>query len=459
MQYLSILDLFTTPVFFILIYFISRFYAKGKIEKYPYYKYYVPGVMMKCLGGVSLCLVYCLYYGGGDTTGYFFNALCMKYLLLKNPSYFYDVMFHYAGKDQWYYFDNDTNYPYYLGDPPAFFVVRLISPVIFFCFDSFVLSSLIIGWFSFNGVWKLFEVMIDQFPKLEKQFAMAIFFVPSVIFWGSGILKDTITLSATGYFVFSIYQIFFKRQKIFANVLLLFVSVYLILSIKPYIFVGILPGTLIWLLGVTLGKIRGTMMRAFFLPILLIVMIGGGFGVLLFMSDSLSAYSLDSILEKAVDTQQDLKRDYYQGNTFDIGDYDATLSSMLSKAPLAINASLFRPFILEANNPVMLASSIENLWILFFTLQVLWRTKVINFFRYIFSEPMLIFCFTFSMFFSFSVGITTSNFGSLVRYKIPMIPFYMCLLYMINEMARLKKARDMQEDVVHDEGYIPSLKN
>ncbi|MBL0053983.1 MAG: hypothetical protein IPP29_22080 [Bacteroidetes bacterium] len=140
------------------------------------------------------------------------------------------------------------------------------------------------------------------------------------------------------------------------------------------------------------------MMRAFFLPILLIVMIGGGFGVLLFMSDSLSAYSLDSILEKAVDTQQDLKRDYYQGNTFDIGDYDATLSSMLAKAPLAINASLFRPFILEANNPVMLASSIENLWILFFTLQVLWRTKVINFFRYIFSEPMLIFCFTFSMF-------------------------------------------------------------
>jgi hypothetical protein len=29
---------------------------------------------------------------------------------------------------------------------------------------------------------------------------------------------------------------------------------------------------------------------------------------------------------------------------------------------------------------------------------------------------------------------------------------------MVNEMARLKKVSEMQDDAVHDEGYIPSLK-
>ena len=58
--------------------------------------------------------------------------------------------------------------------------------------------------------------------------------------------------------------------------------------------------------------------------------------------------------------QHDLKSDYYKGNSFDIGDYDANISSMLLKAPAAINAALFRPYIWQANNIVMFLSSIEN---------------------------------------------------------------------------------------------------
>ena len=37
------------------------------------------------------------------------------------------------------------------------------------------------------------------------------------------------------------------------------------------------------------------------------------------------------------------------------------------------------------------------------------------------------------IFFSFSVGLSTANFGALVRYKIPSIPFFMCLLMILDE--------------------------
>lgn len=49
---------------------------------------------------------------------------------------------------------------------------------------------------------------------------------------------------------------------------------------------------------------------------------------------------MDKVLERAVITYKDLKADYYGGNSFDIGEFDATIPSMLSKAPAAINTAL-----------------------------------------------------------------------------------------------------------------------
>ncbi|MBL0097766.1 MAG: hypothetical protein IPP46_15650 [Bacteroidetes bacterium] len=47
-------------------------------------------------------------------------------------------------------------------------------------------------------------------------------------------------------------------------------------------------------------------------------------------------YQVDSILEKAKVTQRDLKSDYYQGNSFDIGEFDSTLPSILGKFQLQL---------------------------------------------------------------------------------------------------------------------------
>ncbi|NNF02533.1 MAG: hypothetical protein HKN22_07590 [Bacteroidia bacterium] len=49
------------------------------------------------------------------------------------------------------------------------------------------------------------------------------------------------------------------------------------------------------------------------------------------------------------------------------------------------------------------------------------------------------FCIIFSLFFAFSVGLSTSNFGSLVRYKIPLLPFFVAALFITAEMHRQYK--------------------
>jgi len=47
---------------------------------------------------------------------------------------------------------------------------------------------------------------------------------------------------------------------------------------------------------------------------------------------------------------------------------------------------------------------------------------------------MLLFCMLFSLFFAFSVGLTVANFGSLVRLRIPELPFFVAGIFMLRHL-------------------------
>ena len=120
---------------------------------------------------------------------------------------------------------------------------------------------------------------------------------------------------------------------------------------------------------------------------------------------------------------------------------------MLRKAPVAIFAGLFRPTLLDVRNPVMAISALENTALMLFLLYILFRVGPLGFAGHVFSRPMILFSFVFAIFFSFAVGLTTSNFGSLVRYKIPALPFFLASLYMIryNQQRKLLKTMPQEE--------------
>lgn len=453
MQFLSIYDLFFTPIAIIFIILVARIYRNRMIVKHPEYKYYLPGLYAKLFGAFGLIMVYTLYYPGGDTLQYYNDTVCLVRLLYFNTEGFFKVMFLPHDRSMVYFFSAETGFPAYIKDGNAFFVVKLAFLPVLLSLRSIVVANLLIGWFSFVGVWRLYKVFISEFPTLQKELAIAVFFIPSVFFWGSGLLKDTFTFSSLGFFTYSFYMIFIKGRKIFSNVLMMLISGFFIISIKPYIVVGLLPGIMIWIIHNLLMKIKGSIARTAALPVLFSMVIVFGYMALKMMESSLEDYSVDNILTKAVVTQQDLKRDYYKGNSFDIGDFDADIVSMLKKAPLAINAALFRPFILEANNLVMFLSSLENLVILIFTIRVLIMTRIFGFFREIAKNHLLTFAFIFALFFAFSVGISTSNFGSLVRYKIPVLPFYVSCLYIVRYIAQqsIEKKKELKSRIVESQ--------
>ncbi|MBS1763680.1 MAG: hypothetical protein JSS90_01805 [Bacteroidetes bacterium] len=428
------IDVFYPLFLIILIFYFAKSIKDKRIVDNPSYKYYLAGLLIKIIGGIMVVLVYSFYYTGGDTVYFFFDSMTLTNLLFKNPAHFFDVVFNGFTIEKFSYLDSTTGTFVYYRSPETFFVPRVIWPFTLFGLQSMVAAVILLAVVSFGGVWRMFQIFIKEFPELERPLALTFFFLPSVFFWGSGILKDSITFSALGYFIYSFYHIFISPEKIFKNLLILIASAGIIISIKSYIFIGIMPGMLIWLVRKYTMQIRGSFIRGVTLPLLLIIFTGSGFLLLNMLGDEMGKFNIDNLLDVAVASNNDLKADYYGGNSFDIGDIQPTVGSMLLHAPAAINAALFRPYIFESKNVLMMVSGIENTFILLYTIYVLIKVRFFGIFKYFNKHHLLTFSLIFSLFFAFSVGISTSNFGSLVRYRIPLLPFYVASLVIIQHL-------------------------
>ncbi|MCC7051424.1 MAG: hypothetical protein IT239_06585 [Bacteroidia bacterium] len=442
-SHFSILDFIVAPIYFMLIFFIAQLYQTKKQKKEPIYKYYKWGIFAKMIGALGLIIIYTQYYKGGDTTNYYHSSKALSNMLFKDFHTFWQI-FAYSDMslENLFAFDESTGYITfdYWGDPKTITVVRLTCLLQLLTFRTYIGTSLLLAFISFIGNWKLFKLFCELYPNYHKQFSYAILFVPSVLFWGSGILKDTYTLSAACWFTYSFYKALIKREKVFWNIIALIITSWIMISIKPYIFIALIPGSLLWLSLQQIKKINNFLFKLIMGPAFAFIVAGTGYILMQTLSDSFGQYSdTDAVLNKAVITQQDLKRDFYQGNSFDIGEFDASIGGVLSKLPEATVAGLFRPFIWEAKNFVMVLAGLENLVLLFLTAFLIVRLGPIPFIKVISNDPMLFFSMLFGVFFAYSVGLTTSNFGAMVRYKIPAVPYYLASILIINERYKALK--------------------
>jgi hypothetical protein len=449
MYNISALDFILAPIYIFIILAFAKRTAGKNIDTNPAYKYYQNALYFKLAGAIGLCMVYLFYYKDqGDTTNYMVDANLLIKVASENFNTFTNILFGDISRESFSVFNSEIGYPQYNYTKKIEWVVtRFTTPFALLGLKFYLPASLLLAWASFQGNWKLYLVFADTFPKIYDKLALPLLFVPSCAFWGGGILKDTYTFSAAGWFVYAFYYAFIKKEKFYKNILIILISSWIIISIKPYIFIALLPGALIWFNFVRLKNIKSKFLRVLAMPLLLMILGGGGIFIMSQLGTSLDKYSsVDKALETAVVTQKDLKRSEYKGASFDIGDFDPTLAGIATKIPAAINAGLFRPFIWEARNPVMLISGVENLIFLGFTIRLLFSLGIFGFFKRVGESPLLIFSLVFSLFFAFSVGLTTSNFGSLVRYKIPCEPFYLGVLYALYYIKKSEKDPELSKD-------------
>ncbi len=444
------IDYWEYALLFFYLVVIYLYFARRKnmmVKERPEYKYLLWGLYAKLIGGVAFSLIYFYYYSGGDTMGYFACALSMSKLLAQSPLDFFTVLFGDNTVEMRQYFNDQTGWPYLyvITDGRQWMVVRLISLVTFLSFNSYLITTVIVAGLTYAGIWRLFLTLHRYFPSLHRELAIAVLFMPSSILWGSAILKDSFTFSAFCWFVYAMDQLFFARRDQVSATLALLISSFVLISIKPYIFMAIFPTSMVWVLYKRLAGIRNVMVKYVVLPIGFAMLLVVSVLVLGVLGDSLGKFSLDSALETVVISQADMKRaDEYGEHFFDVGDMEANWGSVLAKLPAALNAALFRPYLIECHNFTMMMSGLENLWLLLLFMRVLWATRFVHLPTAITKNPLVLMCIAFTVIFGFLTGISTPNFGALVRFKIPLLPMFVSGMYIILFLMRQRRVRTRQ---------------
>jgi hypothetical protein len=442
---MSLLDTLLAPFYLILVLLFAYKYKAKHQHEHPAYKYFIPGLLAKIVGAIGLGLVYYFYYGGGDTVNYFTTASAFVDLFLRDKSDFIHVYFGQPFFSEIFLLKGDHDFGggeefvYWINDPYAFFVAKCFFPVVLIACKSYMSSAILVASICYIAVWKLYMVFVEEIPELYKQFAFCILFVPSVTFWGSGIMKDSLSFSSACLYVHGFYWLVIRKKYSVWNVTYIIIAAFMLLSIKPYILFALLPGSIVWFVALKVVNIKNALIKIAIAPA--IIVIGGALAFTLMsnLGDKLGKYSIDKVFDTAHGAQQDLKQSYYQGNTFDIGDYEPTITGLLSVSHKATFAALFRPTLFDVRNIVMLFSALENAFLLIFCLYLLVKLKFYKFFILVQEHPLALFSMIFALFFALSVGVSISNFGTLVRLKIPSIPFFVSSLVIVNHLMIMKK--------------------
>ena len=437
---LQIKDVFLTPIYLILFYILAM-YMRPALTTPLTIKYYMPALYLKFGGAIALGLLYTFYYGAGDTTSYFYHIRLLDDALWEAPAVWLQlILAHgqeisgalpYYGRMFWY------------GTGSEYMVIRIGGVLTMFCFGTYMVIALCFAFISFTGLWAMFRTFNKLYPHLHRQFAIALFFMPSVFFWGSGLMKDSLCLGGLGWIFFCFHRAVVERKKIIQSLLIVLLVSYPVLAMKSYILIAFIPPALFWIINEAGSRIKSRFLRRLMAPVLFV----GGLAVAVVGLNKMSAdddrFNLDKVAERAKITSDYIYRVSVEqgGAGYQLGAMDGTMAGMLALAPAAINVTLFRPYLWEVRNPIMLLSALEALLFLYLTLTLVWRTGLIKTVRLIFSVPILQLCFTFALLFSMSVGLSTNNFGTLARYKVQMMPFYLSGLYIANHLSALERKR------------------
>jgi len=426
----------------LLVFVVFYFYKHQSTKSNPpYYKYFIYGLFAKAIAAFVFCCIYAYYYRDGDAIYYFKVSKELGGLLFNEPLSFLKIIL--SGQityNDLFELSNQFDWSIYTSDKFTFFFIRLITPLNILSGGNFISCSVLLAMISYTGIWKLYVVFCEQFPLLWKELSIAILFFPSVLFWSSGLLKDTVTISALGWFVFGLHRLM-NRKINFRYLFYLSLSSFVLISIKPYILHGLIVTTFIWMAVHYIRRIDLSLERLIFAPAIIGVLLVITFLLVLNIVKDQGRFDIKKKIEQNLNYSN---RSSSAKSVFSMAPIDNTIPSYISHSMASVNVTLFKPYFWEANGIMLLAASFENFILFIFLLFLLIKFKFIHLCKHIYQNPFLIFSFFFIVVFSFMIGSTIDNYGTLHRFRIPMMPFYLSLCMILNgQLSVIKRSEKM----------------
>lgn len=280
------------------------------------------------------------------------------------------------------------------------------------------------------AMYRVFRANIE--PDYRSLVAVATLFVPSFVFWSSGLIKEAVAMAGFGWALLGVH-LWIQQNKPVQAALLVVAGAVPVLLVKAYILfpLALAAGSwLYWSRSLRRGRMR-------IRPVYMALAAALGVGAVVLLAHHFPQYAPESFSERAVELQH-IGRTMRGGSNYALsGEVPTTLFGQLAYAPLALLASLFRPSIFEVNNFLMLANALETTFLTLLLLRILVNRNLDAVRRQIAEEPFLVFCCVFVVAFGIAVGLTSTNLGTLSRYRSPILPFFALLLLVLGRKRRM----------------------
>jgi hypothetical protein len=279
-------------------------------------------------------------------------------------------------------------------------------------------STLLCAALGFWGQVLLYETFRAYYPaqRLMRWWQFGVLLLPSLTFWSAGLGKDALGVLGLGLAVSGGYQAIElgRRRGLVAAA----GGLYCLALFRPQTLPALVLALAPWLIA---GERRLVQRR---------LIIGGplavGTATLLLLGVIDARFSADAIQSQIAGEIQRSEQRVFAGSNLDAPlAGDVSWPALLRAAPVAVVVVLSRPFPLEIPGALGALAALENVVLLALTVRavlilasksgavVRWR-----------SSPLVLPSLVFVVVFAVTIGLTQTNLGTLSRYRIPLLPFW-----------------------------------
>ncbi|MEQ9467474.1 MAG: hypothetical protein RLN88_08685 [Ekhidna sp.] len=364
----------------ILAYLGFRF-IKAELPTWVYWL----ALALKLCAGIVLGLIFFEYYGSGDTIAFFESALSFQS-------------------------DNLD------GQPRTQFFIHFIRPIVWVSGGSYWITSLYLSLISFIGTWYSVTILSRLYPEVKAVIVFCFLFIPSVVFWSSGLIKDSLAFAAVAIAVAMIIKLYRSSRSTPLEIILLLASSVILLKIKHYLFITFLlfAGILISIqIFRKLGKKWSILLS---LAILSSVLIATQF---------VHPYlEIDRIPWTLYENNQAILKKSDPEDRIDLEMKGDQWKDIFTNLPKALQAGLLRPSVLDKTPIWGWIHRIENLaltTLMIMSLILIIKQKPVLDWPLILAAGFCIFLL------AIMLPLSTPNFGTLVRYKNAYMPYLLMI--------------------------------
>ena len=390
-------------------------------------KVYWPALIFKLLCGIGLGLLYRYYYTVGDTFGYYKDGIRLADLAQTDFSAY--VEFLWKGNKK-YAIWHELNFQ----RPRATFMSKIASVLCLLTSNNYWLVSLYLSFISFIASWYLVKQIIHIHASLMLPAVVAFLFLPTAVFWSSGLIKESIAMAAL-YFLAAIVVKLWRndRVKVYAWIVVP-LALWVLWNLKYYYLAVFLPiaATALVMKYMIVPRLK---YRQWYILLIVWSII---FVVPLWVASKVHPnFYPERFMHVIVENYRQFTLVSSPGDFIVYPSLQPKVESILSYAPKALFSGLFRPLVWEARTGFQFLVAIENLLLI-----VLFVTSLSKLKELFGSAQRLLFFSTavYVILLCIFLALSTPNYGTLSRYKAGFLSFFFLLVTCNNPLVnRLKR--------------------